>query len=68
MYVKQNTKVLEQRTGERYYERALQSYGWQDIFSRHKRNLLSFLWTLDTLKVFAKDRHLSGTGRTYGKN
>lgn len=68
MYVKQNTKALEQRTAERYYGRALKSHGWQDIFSRHKRNLLSFLWTLDTLKVFAKDRHLRGTVRIYGKN
>lgn len=62
MYVKWNTKALEQRTGERNYRRALQSYGGrQAIFSRYERNLLSFLWTLDTLKVFAKDRHLSVT-------
>lgn len=68
MYVKQNTKALEQRTGERYYGRAWKSHGWQDISSTHKRNLLSFSWTLDTGREFAKDRHLSGTGRIYGKN
>lgn len=68
MYVKENRKALEQRTGERYYGRTLKSHGWQDIFSTHKRNILSFLWTLDTGKKIAKDKHLSGTGRIYGKN
>lgn len=66
-------KKKEARTkswGEKLQEGRQSQGGWQAVFSRHERNLLSFLRTLDTPKVCAKDRHLSVTewGGTHEKS